>query len=114
MNLTATMKHCKAACGNRRFILAVCSVSEVRTFSENSWETNKPLFIHSQKYKITNNDVKLKITHESYVARTLHLKVFALEVIEASVVVLTSATARLVKSSSASSVNYPYFTLAIY
>ena len=33
--------------------------------------------------------------------------------IETFVVVLTSATARLVESSSASSVNYPYFTLAV-
>ena len=36
---------------------------------------------------------------------------FAVEVIETSVVVLTSATAKFVESSSASLVNYPYFTL---
>ena len=36
---------------------------------------------------------------------------FAVEVLETSVVVLTSATARPIESSSVSVLNYPYFTL---
>ena len=60
----------------------------------------------------TNNSMKLKITLVSIIcSENASPEGFAMEVIETSVVVLTSAAASM-ESSSASSVNYcPYFTL---
>ena len=99
------MKH-KAACGNRWFII-LNRLSVLLCKSEIFQKIHgKQISLYLFILKNTNNNVKLKITHASYVARMLHLNwSFAVEVIETSiecwvlsVVVLTSATytARLV------------------
>ena len=68
MNLKAKMKH-KAAGGNRQFTVCCVSKKVFRSFF------GKQISLYSFILKNTKNNVKLKITQASYVARMLHLEV---------------------------------------